>query len=78
MRVKLLLAGAYLLAACACQPAEEAEKVEAKADQLETGAARAPDGAQEEVLENNAEALREAAEEGKKVDTEGSVTVVEE
>ncbi len=70
-------AAAWLVLA-ACGSKEPAENLEAKAEEMEGAAARSQDGAQTEVLENNAEALREAAKGGDKADTNGTVTVIEE
>ena len=50
---------------------ENAQKLDVTADRL-------PSEATEEVLENQAEALRNAAEGEAEVDAEGSVTVVKE
>jgi hypothetical protein len=69
---------AALLALAACGSQEPAENLEAKAQEMEGAAARAEDGAQAEVLENNADALRDAAEGEDKADTNGTVTVIEE
>jgi hypothetical protein len=75
--LKMALAAA-LLALAACGSQEPAENLEAKAEEMEGAAAGAEDGAQADVLENNAEALRDAAEGEDKADTNGSVTVIEE
>jgi hypothetical protein len=75
--LKMAVAAA-LLGVAACGSQEPAENLEAKADQMEGAAARAEDGAQADVLENNAEALRDAAEGEDEADTNGTVTVIEE
>ena len=79
MNRTLKIAGAAaLLGLAACGPKEPAENLEAKADEMEDAAAKAEDGAQADVLENQAESLRDAAEGQDKADTNGTVTVIEE
>ena len=73
-----LVAGAALLALVGCGSEEPKENLQAKAEELDTAADRVPDNAQAEVLENQADALRNAAQGEQKADTEGSVTVIEE
>ena len=70
--------GAALLALAGCGSEEPKENLQAKAEELDTAADRAPDNAQAEVLENQADSLRDAAQGDDKADTEGSVTVIEE
>lgn len=69
---------ALLLALAACGREEPAENLEAKAEQMESAADRAPDNQQAEVLENQADALRDAARGEDEADTNGSVTVIKE
>lgn len=71
------------LAACGAEPVAESNtpseaELEEKAQTLDVAADRLPSEATEEVLENQAEALRNAAEGEAEVDAEGSVTVVKE
>ena len=73
-----IAAAAALLALCACGSEEPAENLEAKAEEMEGAADRSEDGAQADVLENNAESLRDAAQGEGKADTNGTVTVIEE
>ena len=75
--LKVAIAAAFV-ALGACGSKEPAENLEAKAEEMEGAAARSEDGAQAEVLENNAESLRDAAQGEDKADTNGSVTVIEE
>ena len=73
------------LAACGAEtdpvsepdPSTEAN-LEQKAEELDAAATRAADETQEDVLEDQANALREAADGEAVADDEGSVTVVKE
>ena len=77
-RIVKIATAAALVALAACGSKEPAESLEAKAEEMEGAADRAPEGAQADVLENNAESLRDAAKGEDKADTNGSVTVIEE
>lgn len=76
---------AVLLAGCEGDPADIAQpdpaaeqNLQQKAAELEAAATKATDETQENVLEDQANTLRAAAEGEAAVDDEGSVTVVRE
>lgn len=77
-RVFIVLAGAVLPTLASCGGGEDAGSLDAKANQMDRAADQATDQAQADVLENQAEALREAAEGQEQADTNGSVTVIKE
>lgn len=70
----------FSLMACGSDPDPSTEEnLEQQAEQLDAAAANATDDTQEDVLEDQAETLRDAAEgDATAVNDEGSVTVVKE